>query len=295
MITVAGIRYRNVMSAQGGPVALIHTGESVVYGRTMFQANVYLDSRILPPVQRWVIFGNADGTGTHPTAMVARHMAISEAIERWAFRVVSKSPDRILYGFDTDRSSSGMAAYPGIFDYQSRNRAFLEAIERFSLIAWWEGRLAARVRDTEWPGISAVEIKSPIRQASTVIAFKHCEPGFYAYGHAAAPSFHGACERAIIEMARNEYVLRRYWLAANTTDRPTDLFERRCLFFSTPEGHELFQQRARAGVTNPVKEPPIVFDGEIPGAWSEYATVWRVVLQPVADTFLANTERYFFW
>lgn len=295
MLTVAGIRYRNVMAAQGGPVALIQTGKCVVYGRPMFQANVHLNPDVLPPLQRCVIFGNADGTGTHPTAMVARHMAISEAIERWAFRATSSSPDRVLYGFDADRSSSGMAAFPGLFEYQTRNRAYLEAIERYSLIAWWEGRLQGRIRDTEWPGVSALEIESPSRQGRTVIVFKRCEPGFFAYGHAAAPSFHGACERAIVEMARNEYVLRRYWLAGGTVVRPTDLFERRCLFFSTSEGHELFQERARAQVVNPAGEPEVVFDGEIPGPWSDYATVWRVVLQPVTHTFLANTERYFFW
>lgn len=283
------------MAAHGGPVALIQTGETVVYGRTMYQANVHLNVDVLPPIQRFVIFGNADGTGTHPTATVARHMAISEAIERWAFRSISKSQDRVLYGFDTDRSSSGMAAFPGLFDYQSRNRAYQEAIERYSLIAWWERRATARIRDTEWPGVSALEIDCPLRHGRTVIVFKHCEPGFYAYGHAAAPSFHGACERAIIELSRNEYVLRRYWLAGGTLNRPVDLFERRCLFFSTPEGHELFLERAREHIPNPAGEPAIVFDGEIPGPWSEYATVWRVVLQPVTDSFLANTERYFFW
>lgn len=295
MLTIAGIRYRNVMAAHGGPISFVQTGETSVYGRTMFQSNVHLDAALLPPRQRFVMYGNADGTGTHPVAAVARHMAISEAIERWAFRVVSKSPDRVLYGFDTDRSSSGMAAYPGLFAYQSRQRALAEAIERFSLIAWWEGRLPGQLRDTEWPGISAVEITSPFKEARAVIVFKRCEPGFFAYGHAAAPSFHAACERAIIELARNEYVLRRYWLAGGPQQRPTDLFERRCIFFSTPDGHELFLGKARAAAGEVAGKPATVFDGEIPGPWSTYATVWRVVLQPVTDAFLDNTERYFFW
>lgn len=295
MLTVAGIRYRNILAEQGGPVASIQTGICTVYGRPMFQANVHLDPRILPAQQRCVIFGNADGTGTHETAIVARHMAVSEAIERWAFRVVSASSDSFLYGYDIDRSSSGMAAFPGLFDYQSRERACLEAIERYSLIAWWEGRLGSRVRDTEWPGVSALEIESPRREGRTVVVFKQCEPGFFAYGHAAAPSFHGACERAVIELARNEYVLRRHHLAGAGAARPRDLFERRCLFFSTPAGHELFLERAGRAVAAPAVNPAVAFDGEIPGPWSEYATVWRVVLRPVTTGFLANTERYFFW
>lgn len=295
MLTLAGLRYRNILAVHGGPISLVQTGECVVFGRTMFQSNVHLDPSVLPPRQRFVIFGNADGTGTHPVATVARHMAISEAIERWAFRVVSKSPDRVLFGFDTDRSSSGMAAFPGLFDYQSRQRALLEAIERYSLIAWWEGRLAGRFRDTEWPGVSALEIESPYPEARTVVVFKRCDPGFFAYGHAAAPSFHGACERAIVELARNEYVLRRYWLAGGPQTSPGDLFERRCLFFSSGEGHELFLQRARTPVSQPAGKPAVVFDGEIPGPWAKFATVWRVVLKPVTDGFLTNTERYFFW
>jgi ribosomal protein S12 methylthiotransferase accessory factor YcaO len=295
MLSVAGIRYRNVMAAHGGPVALVQTGETVVYGRTLHQANVHLSATVMPPRQRFVIFGNADGTGTHEVASVARHMAISEAIERWAFRTVSDSPDRVLYGFDQDPSSSGMAAFPGLFAYQSRQRAMLEAIERYSLIAWWEGRAQGRIRDTEWTGILALEIESPCREGRAVIVFRLCEPGFFAYGHAAASSFHGACERAVLELSRNEFVLRRFWLAGSRRNRPVDLFERRCLFFSTPEGHELFRKRVRDKVAAPAKAPAITFDGEIPGPWTEYATVWRVVLQPVSDAFLANTERYFFW
>lgn len=267
----------------------------MVFGRRMYQANVHLDPSVLPPRQRFVIFGNADGTGTHPLPTVARHIAISEAIERWAFRVVSGSEDRVLYGFDIDRSSSGMAAYPGLFDSQSRQRALHEAIERYSLVAWWESRLGARILETEWPGISALEIESPFREARAVILFKRCDPGFFAYGHAAAPAFHGACERAVIELARNEYVLRRYWLAGAPQNRPAELFERRCLFFSSPAGHELFLEKTRTPVGQPAGAPEILFDGEIPGPWSKYATVWRVVLRPVSDSFLANTERYFFW
>lgn len=295
MLTVAGIRYRNIMASQGGPIARVETAECQVLGRRMFQANVRLNAAVLPPRQRFVIFGNVDGTGTHPVPTVARHMAISEAIERWAFRVVSKSVDRVLYGFDTDRSSSGMAAYPGLFDYQCRQRAYLEAIERYSLIAWWEGKARGRVRDTEWPGVSALEIETPFRQGRAVVVFKRCEPGFFAYGHAAAGSFHAACEKAIVELARNEYVLRRFWLAGGVQERPVDLFERRCLFFSTPEGHELFRERIAQSVAAPAGRPEVVFDGEIPGPWTNYAQVWRVVLQPVTDAFLTNTERYFFW
>jgi hypothetical protein len=69
------------------------------------------------------------------------------------------------------------------------------------------------------------------------------------------------------------------------------------LFFSTPAGHAGFFARVRAGAANPAgrAQPEVVFDGEIPGPWSEYASVWRVVLRPVSAEFLADREDYFFW
>src|ERR1022692_2454767 len=77
-------------------------------------------------------------------------------MERWAFRVKVRAPDRELYGFDIDESSNGMAAFPGLFHTEARKRALLEAVERASVIAWWEGVLDGEVRSTDWPGISAL-------------------------------------------------------------------------------------------------------------------------------------------
>ena len=85
--------------------------------------------------------------------MVARYMAISESLERWAFHVKVNDFDRDLYGFDRDASSNGMAAFPGLFSSQCRKKAYWEALERFCVIAWWDGRLAARTRPTGWTDV----------------------------------------------------------------------------------------------------------------------------------------------
>jgi hypothetical protein len=37
----------------------------------------------------------------------------------------------------------------------------MEAIERWSLFAWWEGRLGGRFLATPWPGVGAIEILNP--------------------------------------------------------------------------------------------------------------------------------------
>ena len=177
--------------------------------------------------------------------MVARYMAISEAMERWAFRIKVRAPDRELYGFDIDESSNGMAAFPGLFHTEARKRALLEAVERSSVIAWWEGVLDGEVRSTDWPGISALVLPSPIGFGLTVVAFREVRPGCFAYGHGAAKDFFGAAERAVMELARNEYVLdlRRVSQGLAAEKAPSDLFERRCLFFSSAEGHAMFQER----------------------------------------------------
>jgi len=297
MLSVAGYRYRNVLESEGGPVARISHREFPVYGRPMYQANAWLSDSLVSHQRNFALYSDADGTGASNTPMVARYMAISEAMERWAFRVKVRAADRELYGFDIDESSNGMAAFPGLFSSEARKRALLEAIERSSVIAWWEGVLDGEVRSTDWPGINALVLPSPIGQGLTVIAFREVRAGCFAYGHGAAKDFFGASERAVMELARNEYVLdlRRVSQGIAAEKAPSDLFERRCLFFSSSEGHAMFQERIHRKLSGPRFRSEIICDTEIPGPWSEYAAVWRVLIRPATTEFLANTEKYFFW
>jgi len=294
MLSLASLRYRNVLAAHGGPIAQIEGGEFPVRGRRVYLAN----ARLTPGLVKkgpLVMFSDADGTGTHPVASVARHKAVSEALERWAFYVTVRSERAADYAFDIDPSTTGMAAYPGVLARQARRSAVLEAIERFSLIAWWEGRVQGRVFDTDWPGVSAVAIDGPLGGV-TVVAYAKTAWGGYVYGHAAEESFTAACERAVVELARHEWILRSSWLSqvAGTPLRPTNIFERRCVFFASDEGHEVFQERVRHRTTSASPRAEILFDGEIDGPWSDYATVWRFALRPLGDGYLNGGERYFF-
>jgi hypothetical protein len=297
MLSVAGYRYRNVLESEGGPVSRVSLREFPVYGRPMFQANAWLSDKVVARRQKFALYSDADGTGTADTPIVARYMAISETMERWAYRVKVRATDRELYGFDIDESSNGMAAFPGLFHTEARKRAQLEAVERASIIAWWEGALDGEVRATEWNGVSALVLPSPIGVGVTVVAFREVRPDCYAYGQGAATDYFGACERAVMELARNEYVLglRRVSLGLAAQETPSDLFERRCLFFSTAEGHALFQERLNRKITGPRFTSEVICDAEIEGPWSEYASVWRVLIRPATTEFLVNSERYFFW
>lgn len=294
MLSLASLRYRNVLAINGGPVERIETGEFPVRGRRVIQAN----ARLIPGLTRkrqLSIYSTADGTGTHPVASIARHKAISEAMERWAFHAVVCSDRAKEFGFDIDPSSNGMSAFPGLLRRQARHAAVLEAVERYSLISWWEGMIDGRQFETDWPGVSAVAIDGPFGGV-TVVVFARTEWGGYAYGHAAEESFSGACERAIVELARHEWVLRSKWLAfaAGETAKPSSIFEQRCLFFATEEGHDVFRQRLGRRASRGQPKPDVICDRDIPGPWDEYATVWRFALRPPTDGYLRGGERYFF-
>lgn len=295
MLSLAALKYRNVLAEHGGPVDRIESGLFPVCGRRMIQANARLTAG-LTPRRSLSIYSDADGSGTHPRASVARHMAVSEAMERWAFHATVRSPQAGEFGFDVDPSSNGMSAFPGIVRSNARRKAMLEAVERYSLISWWEGRAQGHLQQTDWPGVSAVAIDGPFGGV-TAVAFARTDYGGYAYGHAAEESFGAACERAVVELARHEWVLRSSWLAFVSGEKhvPQDLFERRCLFFASPEGHELFQRRLRTPASSPMSRPAVVCDRDIPGPWAVYATVWRFALQPASDQFLHAGDDYFFW
>ena len=293
MLSLAALRYRNVLARDGGPVVQLETGSFPVRGRPMVLANARLASS--RPRGKMMMFSDADGTGTDPIASVARHKAISEAMERWAFRETVSSERSEDYGFDLDPSSTGMAAFPGLLRRQARRSAMLEAVERYCLIAWWDGLVDGHVFDTDWPGVSAVAINGPFGGVTAVV-YARTEWGGYVYGHAAEESFGAACERAIMELARHEWVMRARWLtlAAGQRCTPNNIFERRCLFFSSDEGHELFQRHLHDGASGRLPGPEVICDRDIPGPWDEYATVWRFALRPLSDGYLHGGESYFF-
>lgn len=294
-LSVAGFRYRNVLTQHGGPIQAIETGKFPVRGRMMVQANAWLSFGLVRGRSFSGFYSTADGSGTDPVLSVARHKAVSEALERWAFHVVGHSDRASEFGFDIDPATNGMSAFPGLLRRQARRSAVLEAIERFSLIAWWDGCVAGEVLDTDWPGVSAVAINGPFGGV-TVIVFARTEWGGYIYGHAAEESLGAACERAVVELARHEWIMRSAWLAAVAGERPKpkSIFEQRIVFFATEEGHEIFQSRVHAKSSGRPPRAEIICDAHIPGPWDDFATVWRFALRPPSDGYLRGGERYFF-
>jgi hypothetical protein len=292
VFSLAAVRYRSVLAADGGPVECIEEGELEIFGRMFFQANVRLKDALVPR-RTMQVYADADGTGMATSPMIARHIAISEALERWAHYDTFRSAQRAVFGFHLDRSSSGMAAFPGFSRSPARRAARFEAIERFCLLNWWERRLDGETRETEWPDVTAVSFDA-VAGGNAVILFKRSEWGFYTYGHAAADSFEGACEHAMMELVRHEWAIHG-WLTSNNTKPPEHTFERRAWFFSTDEGHELFNRRLGARVESSPPNTEVVCDSEIRGPWSAYATVWRFLFRPPSERFMADEGNFFFW
>jgi hypothetical protein len=299
MLSLAAFRYRAVTVASGGPIERLEISDTTVLGRREFIASAFLREGLVAMPWRHEVFSPANGCGVAPSPMVARFMAISEAMERWAHWQLHANQEGKAYGFDVDPSSNGMAAFPGLWRRQARAGALMEAAERFNLLNWWEGWLPAAESSTQWPGVRSATICSTA-PGLTVILFRRTPEGFVAYGHGSAMDHDGACRKAAVEMERHALVLSRFALAhAGRIDdqlsRQAHPIERRSLFFATDAGHELFLARLRSAPAKPAPKPRLVFDGAVPGPWSRYADVWRVVYEPPSDRFLGQEENYFLW
>jgi hypothetical protein len=293
MISLAPLRYRNVFVENGGPVARVQAGKFSVFENEGYQALAYLKPGLTDNKPQNVLYGSADGSGSSNNPAIAQHMAISEALERWAFLEVHRSGDLTKYGFNVDRCTNGMAAFPG-FKWQARRRAKFEALERFAVIGWWDKRLNATVHRSPYPGVGLVRIEHQQEAGEVVILYHTAASGAVAYGHAAGSSLASATAKAAVELVRSEYVISRH-RACGALAPVTDYLERRCLHFSTPEGHAEFLERLQTKAEKPAPTWKTAFDGEIPGPWSQWATVWRHCVEMPTYAFLDRRQNFFFW
>lgn len=299
-LNLAPFRYERVLHKDGGPIehldrATHHVREGIVYN-----VNAFLDERLKPVRRLSQLYGMADGGGTHSSEIVARFMAISEAMERWAFWDRSDSSSRDLYGFDIDSTTTGMAAFPGLMHHQAKRRAQVEAIERFGLLHWWEGRLAHLEHRIANDGVTALEILVPTADTRAVVVFEDDAAfGTRHYGYGAGGNLKTAIGRAASEMIRHRLVVQKFCsrfpdpgLGLATIEDP---YERRALYFALPMGQALFDERRASDPWAAPARLRSVFDGWIPGPWDRYATVWRCLYEPPSNDYQDARSDYFFW
>lgn len=279
-ISLAPLKYSQVRAETGGPVASVEVGQGALFGgRRCFNASARLRADLRPTrAVPLALYSDDDGSGTDASRSVACYKAISEAIERWAFHSISSSPEAHEFRFDLEPTTDGMAAFPGFGPSGARATAHAEAVERWAVLEWWRGNLAARSRPVPFNGASGLEILTPIRGCSVALIWTaglEC-PGA-AYGFAGATNFPAAADKALVELSRNQRVLKAR-AARPSSAVPEAGGERRLVWFSETQGHTAFLERAARSYE--ISEgrggaPRLLVDREVRGPWSRYARVWR--------------------
>ncbi|MDX2108813.1 MAG: hypothetical protein SFY80_01090 [Verrucomicrobiota bacterium] len=299
MLNFAPILYARIHQRFGGPMERV-ISEKAQYPVNYTQAHAYLRPNLAGGVGH-ELFGTSDGSGTNRSPLKAVSMAISEALERWAHYTLASAPDGDLYGFDRDPSSTGMAAFPGLFARQARSFAVIEAWERYLLLSWWEGQLSCQEQQP-WDGRYGIwSVRAPGTPISLSLVCHRETAGFYSYGFGAAFRFSKATARAEIERERSALALAHYYQQHPAPDfSHTQLlrnpFEKRVLFFSLPEGHQLFMNRTQQQASRTWKQPKTICDREIRGPWSRYAKVWRHAFDPSPfPSAYSPIPFYFYW
>jgi hypothetical protein len=264
-----------VHKSYGGPIAEISVRKTEIFGAAAYEAYTTLDietTGVQPRVLQ--IYGSCHGTGTSKLRSLAVYKAISESLERWAWEDSYKKANlNKLLRFDLDPSSTGFAAYPGLLSTAARKKAFSEAVERFSVAAWWERKLGHESLDFGDNEVRGIRILNPWPKQEVVILWSRVAD-LVTYGFAASQSLGAAINRAKVELCRNLDVLDQYAALESEQKVPTSLLERRLLYFARETGAKDFRKRLlKTG--NGMDAPDLLVDRAVPGAWNKYTHVWR--------------------
>jgi hypothetical protein len=100
--------------------------------------------------------------------------------------------------------------------------------------------------------------------------------------------------RAAVELARFDFVITAH-RAKGALVKAANYLERRALHFSTEVGYAQFRERLSRRADRPAPEWHPVFDGEICGPWSRWATVWRCAVTMPTHEYLEPESNFFFW
>lgn len=295
MVSLAPIRYAQVMREQGGPIERLEHSVSPIWGETRVQAVAYLCQDLVPKCIKDRVSEQPDGAGTHQTQQVACHMAISEALERWAVYYCRRSEKGDPGGMNLDSSSNGFAAFPGLFKRQARKTALRESIERHCLISWWEGLLGHRSLSEPLTGVTAIKLENPFSRHQVVILWTEVE-GRYAYAFGAGSNEAHAIQRALVELDRTIRLL-QILTPEKMSDHecPGDVFEQRIVFFASEAGRRHFMRRLGSMKKGGAPKMKLLFDAAVNGPWDRYASVWRTVIEAPSREYLSEAEDYFFW
>lgn len=298
MLSLAPIRYAKVLHRDGGPIARLESAEGTLLGMPCMHAAAYLNEGLVPDsVRSHTRTAQPDGAGSHASEQIACHMAVSEALERWAVYHCRARSHAGIAGLGYDCSSNGFAAFPGLFKRQAREAAFRESIERHCLISWWEGLLGHRFLPDPQPGVRAIKIENPFSSHSVVILWEQLrDKCCFAFG--AGGGNNHAIWRAFVELQRTQTLLEnlgRSNAKSSLGEAVGSLFERRIWYFSTAKGMLRFLSRLEQTAGDRVAPLKLLFDDCVSGPWNRYASVWRTVIEAPSQDYLSDVDDFFFW
>jgi len=280
-LNLAPIRYAFV-AEDGGPVADLEYGQTTYLGENWELCRATLQPEFRHPLNKELcLFHQADGSGMGKTRLDARAKAVSEALERWAFRETSAGPDAMLYGYQYSMSTKGMAAFPSLMPGPARRAARSEAFEYYSVDAWWGGTLKHWIINRD--DATIVFIDQPEFKGFIALAIRHLALGSYvaSYGIGSGATPAEAEMKAQLEACRSETILEaRSRQLSTERERPVLEMEQKLLEFASPSGFKLVKDRLASQPWLPALKPKVVFDGPVKGPWSKYTHVWRYALEP---------------
>ncbi|MBC7429886.1 MAG: hypothetical protein H7336_14830, partial [Bacteriovorax sp.] len=222
---------------------------------------------------------------------VAIYKAISEALERLAFYETGEKEEK-NFCFDLNPTTTGLAAFPHFNSNQARLNAKAEAIERWAIHEFNRSRLPVNAKYTTIKKLNYYEILTPFKEiVVTLLSFHH--ENFYAYSFAAGINSQHSFDRALIELDRNIRVLKKSKEENRKYNDASPGVDKTILYFSTEEGYSTFQnyiERSPSRITNTF--PIVICDKELKGYWTQYAKVWRYLLED--SYFNCTTDHTFF-
>ena len=247
---------------------------NTINNQNLLEAVVNLKQYLIPDwLSKSKIYNNCDGTGSSPYKNIAVYKAISEALERWAFYELVESHEYKKFSFDSNPTSTGIAAYPSFFSKQARENAILEAIERWAIHEFWRENLPIIEHHTHNPNLSHFEIITPHQFHTSLLMYK--VESHYVYSFATEATLGESLNHACIELSRNERVLKNILTSNLDYNLFQDVSDKRLVFFSTPLGNELFRKKITLAPKCIKSSPKVICDRELLGPWTQYTKVWR--------------------
>lgn len=99
--------------------------------------------------------------------------------------------------------------------------------------------------------------------------------GQYLYAFAGEETLGKSFQHALVELARNIRVMEKIKDAPKKLEDFNEISDKRLFYFSTEEGHNLFNERLGNTAKSILTNPDLVCDLEMKGPWNQYTKVWR--------------------